>query len=146
MLNKSALPTMKLIVFISTIFASTLRLWYLYYLTISPDSSWIGFRLFVASATEMYVAVICACAPFLKASFRRFFGAKHKASGNGRNHKSDTKPRRDNALFPSEGLSASTESKLSAPFPDDTLSIDNSPSPQFQNAPPMPGPLNLNPY
>jgi hypothetical protein len=97
----------------STIFSSALRIWYLYNLTTSTESSWIGFRLMVASVTETHVSIICACAPLLKASFRRFFGGHAGAAVNRYQRKPEMNHHRVNALFPSEGLSVSDDSKTS---------------------------------
>jgi hypothetical protein len=37
------------------------------------DKSWVAFEVYVASIAECNVAIICACAPSLKAFFGRFF-------------------------------------------------------------------------
>lgn len=47
------------------------------------DLSWVGYDLFVAGVLEVHIAIICTCAPFLRAFFRRYFPALTNRSGGG---------------------------------------------------------------
>lgn len=52
--------------------AGIARTYYLWEINHTYDTSWTGFDLFVWSLIECHLAIICACAPSLRAFFRRY--------------------------------------------------------------------------
>jgi hypothetical protein len=50
------------------------------------DKTWQGFTVFAAGIVELYLAIICACAPSLKYVFGRYFaygGSRGSSARNG---------------------------------------------------------------
>lgn len=54
--------------------AGIARTYYLWKINHTYDTSWAGFDLFVWSLVECHLAIICACAPSMRAFVRRYFG------------------------------------------------------------------------
>lgn len=52
--------------------AGIARTYYLWRINHTFDTSWTGFTLYVWSIVELHLAIICACAPSLRAFFRHY--------------------------------------------------------------------------
>ncbi|EMC95582.1 hypothetical protein BAUCODRAFT_40492, partial [Baudoinia panamericana UAMH 10762] len=52
--------------------AGIARTYYLWQINHTYDTSWAGFNLFAWSLVECHLAILCACAPHLRAFFRRY--------------------------------------------------------------------------
>lgn len=63
--------------------ARTYQLWKINH---TYDTSWAGFDLFVWSLVECHLAIICACAPSLRAFLRRYFGEAFNRTFNSRSY------------------------------------------------------------
>ncbi|KAM3414013.1 hypothetical protein BST61_g10675 [Cercospora zeina] len=73
--------------------AGIARTYYLWVMRETMDSTWIGHKFFASSVVECQLAIICACAPSLRAFFRRYVrdtlkrsfgsGVSHYATGTG---------------------------------------------------------------
>ena len=66
--------------------ARTVYMWRIQHTT---DSTWTGHTLFAWSAVETQLAIICACAPSLRAFFRRYLLDTLKRSWSGVSHYAD---------------------------------------------------------
>jgi hypothetical protein len=69
----------------STVIAGILRTIYLHQLQSSADNdkTWIAYNTVVAGLAEISIGIICACAPSLHHTFRRFFGTTVSTPGSG---------------------------------------------------------------
>lgn len=59
------------------------RTYYLWKIDHTYDTSWAGFDLFACSLVECHLAVICACAPSLRAFFRRYLSEVFRRTSKG---------------------------------------------------------------
>lgn len=69
------------------------RTYYLIKLGITYDTSWTGFDLLVWTIIELHLGIICACAPSLRAFFRRYLSHMFSQSYLSSRSKSRSKSR-----------------------------------------------------
>ncbi|GAB7366365.1 hypothetical protein MBLNU230_g8164t1 [Neophaeotheca triangularis] len=62
--------------------AGIARTYYLTEMGTNPDTSWIGFDLFIWSIVECQLGIICACAPSLRAFLRKYLVDALRSSRN----------------------------------------------------------------
>jgi len=76
----------------------------------------------IASVAELHLAIICACAPSLKAVFQRFFSSRLTKNGSSNSQRSDKQPE-----------SAGTDSKSSSNNQDDDKDHIDSPTMSYRS-------------